>query len=260
MKYFLHDSNSFQDDKITELYINFGYEGLGLFYTILEKIALQEKPIKTIVLKKQLNVKKRLEKCWNFLEEIELIYSKNGETFNENILKFSEKYQIKKEKNRKKISDWRNSQQDTKNVTSYEPVRNPPKDNISKDNISKVNKEKDKKKVGGYEFKNFNPEIIYPFESKEFFEKWDLWYEFRKEKRLTKYKKIGEQTALKQLGEMSGQNEETAIKIIMQSIGKGWTGLYELKNNNNGNNKKTAAGFNDDLKEEIFKDMESGKF
>ena len=52
MKYFLHDTNSFNDDKITELYIKFGYEGLGLFYTILEKFANQEKPIKTIVLKK----------------------------------------------------------------------------------------------------------------------------------------------------------------------------------------------------------------
>ena len=33
----------------------FGYEGLGLFYTALEKFAQQEKPIKTAVLKKQLN-------------------------------------------------------------------------------------------------------------------------------------------------------------------------------------------------------------
>ena len=63
MKYFLHDSNAFNDEKITELYINFGYEGLGLFYTILEKLAGQEKPVKTLVLKKQLNVGKKLEKC-----------------------------------------------------------------------------------------------------------------------------------------------------------------------------------------------------
>ena len=62
MKYFLHDSNAFNDEKITELYINFGYEGLGLFYTILEKLAGQEKPVKTLVLKKQLNVGKKLEK------------------------------------------------------------------------------------------------------------------------------------------------------------------------------------------------------
>jgi hypothetical protein len=47
MKYFLHSTDSFQDEKIAELFLHFGYEGLGLFYTILEKLAKQEKPIKT---------------------------------------------------------------------------------------------------------------------------------------------------------------------------------------------------------------------
>lgn len=73
MKYYLHDTSAFQDEKITELYINFGYEGLGLFYTVLEKIAFQEKPIKTDVLKYQLNVGKKLEKCWNFMESLGIL-------------------------------------------------------------------------------------------------------------------------------------------------------------------------------------------
>ena len=137
MKYFLHDSNSFSDEKITELYIKFGYEGLGLFYTILEKLSFQEKPIKTEVLKKQLFVGKKLEKCWNFMEEIDLISSNNGETFNKQLLNFSEKFMIKKEKNKKRILEWRKNQEDTENVTRYKNVRNTPKDNISKDNISK---------------------------------------------------------------------------------------------------------------------------
>jgi hypothetical protein len=132
MKYFLHDTNSFNDEKITELYINFGYEGLGLFYTVLEKIALQEKPIKTHILKRQLGVGKRLEKCWSFMEEIDIISSSNGETFNKQLLKFSEKYQIKKEKNAKRISEWRDSQAVTENVTHSESVRNTPKVNKSK--------------------------------------------------------------------------------------------------------------------------------
>ena len=119
MKYFLHDTNSFDDEKITKLYINFGYEGLGLFYTLLEKIGKQEKPVDTTVLKTQLKVGKRLEKCWKFMEEIDLISSKNGETFNEQLLNFSETYQIKKEKNREKIAEWREKQKDTKSVTSY---------------------------------------------------------------------------------------------------------------------------------------------
>jgi hypothetical protein len=139
MKYFLHDTSSFQDEKITELFINYGYEGLGLFYTILEKIALQEKPIKTSVLKAQLKIGKRLEKCWCFMEEIDLIQSNNNETFNVRLLSYSEKYQIKKEKNAKRISEWRKNQEDTKNVTCYESVCNTPKVKESKVNISKEN-------------------------------------------------------------------------------------------------------------------------
>lgn len=138
MKYFLHDTSAFQDEKITELFINFGYEGIGLFFTILEKIAFQEKPIKTSVLKHQLKIGKKLEKCWKFMEEIDLISSNNGETFNEQLLNFSEKYQIKKEKTRKKVSEWREKQKVSKNVTGYETVSNPPKVKERKVKESKV--------------------------------------------------------------------------------------------------------------------------
>jgi len=136
MKYYLHDSNSFNDEKITELFIQFGYEGLGLFYTILEKIAAQEKPIKTHVLKSQLKVGKKLERCWLFMEEIELINTNNGETFNKQLLNYSEKYKIKKENNTKRIAEWREKQAIEKNVTCYESVHNVPKVNISKVNIN----------------------------------------------------------------------------------------------------------------------------
>ena len=137
MKYYLHDSNSFNDEKITELFISFGYEGLGLFYTILEKLAAQEKPIKTTVLKSQLKVGKKLQKCWDFMESIELISSNNGETFNKQLMNFSGKYAIKKEKNKIRISEWRKNQELTKNVTCYESVCNDPKVNKSKVKESK---------------------------------------------------------------------------------------------------------------------------
>lgn len=138
MKYYLHDSNSFNDEKITELYLEYGYEGLGLFYTILEKLALQEKPIKTKVLKHQLNVGKKLEKCWSFMEEIDLISTNNGETFNKQLLNFSKKYQVSKEKNAKRISEWRDNQAVSENVTRSEQVRNVDKVKESKVKESKI--------------------------------------------------------------------------------------------------------------------------
>jgi hypothetical protein len=141
MKYYLHDSNSFSDEKVTELYMAFGYEGLGLFYTALEKFAQQEKPIKTAVLKRQLNIGKKLEKCWSFMESIGLISSNNGESFNKQLLKFSENYKIKKEKSAERLKQWRENQQVTENETHSESVRNANKVKISKVKESKVKKE-----------------------------------------------------------------------------------------------------------------------
>jgi len=136
MKYYLHDTNSFNDEKITLLFQKFGYEGLGLFYTFLEKIAAQEQPISTEVLKFQLKVGKKLNKCWNFMEEIELISSNNGETFNKQLLNFSEKFEIKKEKNRNRVAKWRDNEKNKKSVTHYESVRNAPKVKLSKVNTT----------------------------------------------------------------------------------------------------------------------------
>lgn len=137
MKYFLHDSTAFLDEKVTLLYLQFGFEAVGLFYVILEKLALQEQPVNEIVLKSQLNIKKRLQKQLNFMYKIGLLEVKNGNVFNINLLNFSGKYQIKKEKTRKRVSEWRDNQDDEKNVTCYKSVRNAPKDNISKVNKSK---------------------------------------------------------------------------------------------------------------------------
>ena len=120
------------------LFIEFGYEGLGLFYTVLEKLAKQEKPINTKVLKMQLKVGKKLEKCWDFMESIDIISSNNGETFNKQLLNFSEKYKIKKEKNLERIKQWRDNQQDSENVTHYNNVCNDDKEKKRKENESKV--------------------------------------------------------------------------------------------------------------------------
>ncbi|MCK8490220.1 DUF4373 domain-containing protein [Spirosoma sp. RP8] len=139
MKYFLHDTNALQDEKITELIMHFGYEGYGLFFAILEKLALHEKPIKTAVLKKQLSVGKKLEKAWAFMESIGLISVGNGETFNKNLLKFSENFQKTREKNNKRLQEWRENQVVPKNETDFERVRNA-SNSIVKYSNKKINK------------------------------------------------------------------------------------------------------------------------
>jgi hypothetical protein len=214
MKYYLHDSNAFNDEKISELYINFGYEGLGLFYTLLEKFAQQEKPIKTIVLKSQLNVGKKLNKCWDFMESLELISSNNGETFNESLMKFSEKYKIKNEKNKKRIAQWRENQQVTKNVTHYESVCN----------TGKVKKSKVKEII------TINTNSF----SEDFLKDWNAWINYKKTNHKFTYKTIeSEQIAFNHLYKISGENQNAALQIINISIANGYKGLFELKTNNN---------------------------
>lgn len=184
MKYFLHDSNAFEDEKVCMLFIEFGYEGLGLFYTVLEKLAKQEKPINTKVLKMQLKVGKKLEKCWNFMESIDIISSNNGETFNKQLLNFSEKYKIKKEKNIERIKQWRDNQQVSENVTHSESVCNASKVNKSKIKESKV-------KLIDNEF-----------------EDWFLWYD----------KKLGKDKAQKAWDILSKEEKSLALKTVQSYV------------------------------------------
>jgi hypothetical protein len=246
MKYFLHDSNAFNDDKVTELYIKFGYEGLGLFYTMLEKFAAQEKPIKTLVLKKQLNVGKKLEKCWNFLEEIGLIQSTNGETFNERILNFAGKYKIKNKINAERVSQWRENQAVTKNVTHNVQDCNADKVNRSKVKESKVNKSKDI---------NTEAEPHLVFISDEWKGLWVEWIEYKDIQFKQKYKANKfEQIAINKLVKLSKGNLEEAQQIVCQSMEATWQSFYPLKNNNNvttqsGNQSGTFDKYRDRLEQ-----------
>jgi hypothetical protein len=246
MKYYLHDSNSFNDEKVTELYIKFGYEGLGLFYTMLEKFAAQEKPIKTQVLKKQLDIGKRLEKCWSFMEEIGLIQSLNGETFNERILNFAGKYKIKNKINAERVSQWRENQAVTKNVTHNVQECNADKVNKSKVKESKVNKSKDINT-------EVEPSLIFISDG------WKgLWAEW-KQYRLTQTKKWFksnkyEQMAINKLVKESDENLETAQKMVVQSMEKNWIDIYKLKIENNvttqsGNQSGTFDKYRDRLEQ-----------
>lgn len=88
---------------------------------------------------------------------------------------------------------------------------------------------------------NDNVNIVYPFESETFFKFWDLWKDYKKnEHRFTYKTTLSEQAALKQLGEISNQDETTAIKIIETSIANGYKGLFTLKNNANGNDTRSS--------------------
>lgn len=79
---------------------------------------------------------------------------------------------------------------------------------------------------------NVKEELIFPFDSDEFLKWWGYWKEYKHKEFKFKYaSSISEQATLKELSGLAGGNEETAIKIIEQSMAKNWKGLFELKQN-----------------------------
>lgn len=102
------------------------------------------------------------------------------------------------------------------------------KDN-NKDNYNNKEKDKDKEKY---------KDIVFPFDSKKFMDCWDLWLDFRKEIKKPINGIISRQAQLKKISKLSNGNENTAIKIINQSIENNWQGLFELKNKTQGANEQ----------------------
>jgi hypothetical protein len=69
-----------------------------------------------------------------------------------------------------------------------------------------------------------------PF-GKSFEQAWDGWKQYKRDEHRFSYKSaISEQAALSKIVELSNGNEETAIKIIRQSIENGWKGLFAYRN------------------------------
>jgi len=69
---------------------------------------------------------------------------------------------------------------------------------------------------------------------------WLRWKKFKVDEFNFKYKsQISEDAAKKELINLAGNDEETAIKIIEQSIANGWKGFFKLKSN--GTNKSGGA-------------------
>jgi hypothetical protein len=81
-------------------------------------------------------------------------------------------------------------------------------------------------------------EIVYPFDSHGFIEIWNAWKQYRKEIGKPIKSALSEQQALLDLQKYG---EDTAIKMIRQSIANSWQGIFPLKTNTNGQ-QKSAGG------------------
>lgn len=103
-----------------------------------------------------------------------------------------------------------------------------------------IEKEQEEKKIDGKPTEiNFSK-----FDTQRIVLLWKDWKEYKLNQHKEKFKSLKtEQIAIDKLGELSNWKTDTAKKIIEQSIGNLWKGLFELKQQQNGNstNRTTLA-------------------
>lgn len=127
---------------------------------------------------------------------------------------------VKDESHNLRNSDW--SDRLTEKPFSDKPFSgNPPLHNtVLNKTLNLLNKE------------TIKEEIILPFKSEQFLSQWQKWKDYKRIEKNFRFKSpISENTSLKELYKLSNQSEDTAIKIIDQSIAAGYTGLFALKSN-----------------------------
>lgn len=114
---------------------------------------------------------------------------------------------------------------DDQQTTSRAPTNDQPNDHIQIINKDKEdnNKEKDSK-----ESKKKKEELDFSIVAPEYLEIVQTWLQYKKEKNQS-FKPTGFKTMYNKLIKLSGNNPETAKKIVEQSMSNNWAGLFELK-------------------------------
>lgn len=86
-----------------------------------------------------------------------------------------------------------------------------------------------------------NYQLVVPF-SDAFAETWDLWKQYKWASHGFKYKSVfSEQATLEQLVTLAKGDEETAVKIIKQSMRREWQGLFPLHETTTGDGKSKQS-------------------
>lgn len=236
--YFSHDYNSRNDEKIKFLLRKHGIIGYGLFWAIIEDLYNNANALRTDYEGIAYDFRVECELVKSVINDFDLFVF-DGETFGSlSVQKRLDERDSKSIKARESAS---------KRWTNANAMQSQCEGNAIKERKVKEIKEKKVNKV---------KEIIYPFDSDEFKKYWSLWVEFKKEQFNFTYKSnISIQATLNDLVKLSNGKEDIAIKIIEQSITKGWQGLFNLKNESNGTTKnysKLAPKITDEQLHEAF--------
>jgi hypothetical protein len=217
--YFSHDYNAANDTKILFLRHQLGMEGYGIYWFLIERLAEAggKMPLELIPIL-SMQMQSTDVKVKGVITQFDLFTIVEGEFWSERLqdhLGLREK--LSQSGKNGAANRWANGGA------------------IGEANAKK-SKEKESKEIKEKKIKEIK-EISFPFNSDEFKKYWSLWVDFKKEQFNFTYKSnISIQAALNELVKLSEGHENIAIKIIEQSIAKGWQGFFQLKNENNANN------------------------
>jgi hypothetical protein len=219
--YFSHDSNARNDVKVVKLRRQLGLEGYAIYFILIEilreqedhKLSLQSIPDLAY------EIHTSEEKMKAVVCGFELFQIDENFFFSQRLIRSMDEYKAKI--NKYIEAGRKGGQASVKRRSSNAQAR----------------KERKGKEIKG----NILKEIRYPFGEK-FLEKWRMWKDFKKSQFDFVYKtEISEQAALDDLIKISGNNEDAAAEIIMQSVSKGWKGFFKIKNDSNGANRQNYA-------------------
>jgi uncharacterized protein YdaU (DUF1376 family) len=223
--YFSHDYNAANDTKILFLRHQLGMEGYGIYWFLIERLAEAggKIPLDLIPIL-SMQMQSTDVKVKGVITQFDLFTIESGEFWSERLqehLGLREK--LSQSGKNGALNRWANREAIGEGNA---------KKSKEKENKVKESKRKESK------------EIVFPFVSEVFKKYWQLWIDYKKEQFNFTYKSnISIQATLNELVKLSNGNEQLAIKIIEQSMSKGWQGFFQLKNELNGttnNNSRVA--------------------
>jgi len=231
-EYFSHDYLTREDEKIKNLIYKHGFEGYGLFWAIVEMLYINDGYMQTHYERIAFELRTNKEIIKSIIEDFSLFKIKQN-AFTSGAVLHRIKMRKGKSATAKKAAQIRWSKEKANDANAMQTH--------SESNAIKEKKRKEKKE-------NKIKEIIYPFSSDNFLNIWDNWKEYKKNEHNFKYKTPqSEQASLTELSNLSNNNEDMAINIIMQSMAKGWKGLFKIQEN--GKQQDTTQA------ERVFKQM-----
>ena len=217
--YFTHDYNSRSDEKIKLLIRKHGMTGYGIFWAIIEDLYNNTNALRLDYEGIAFDLRTDVEVVKSIINDFDLFVF-DSENFGSLSVqsRIEKRNEISKKNSNNAYKRWERHRDDAN------ALRAQSEGNAIKESKLKETKQKETKP------NRPKDEIIWPFDSEEFKNHWGLWVRFKKEQFKFTYKSdLSLQGALKELAELSGGVEETAIKIINQSINKGWQGFFALK-------------------------------